>query len=175
MILGLGLTQNLTGIVTVFLSRHKARVRAIPLLWALSVFILQIQFWWAVNELEGVVMAWTMPRFVIAVLLPLALFGASAIMLPKKQIEEETDQAVLFERDGRWGLVCLSAYGALAMVANYLLFDSPPWSSSALMAVQAILPATYLVLRSARSRAVVTMAHLAAVVAALVWLSPSQY
>lgn len=175
MLLGLGVTQLLSGFVTVFLSRHKAKVRAVPLVWAASVFVLQLQFWWGVNELEGLVKTWSLRMFVVAILLPLSLFGAAAIMLPKKPVEEETDQGALFERDGRWGLVCLSLYGVLAMIGNSVLFGVSPWSESALMGLQAVLPAAYLSLKTQRAKEVVTLGHFVVVLVAMWRLSPNAY
>ncbi len=51
-VLGLGLTRLLLGALYVFRARERQRVHWIPILWAASIFLFQIQYWWAVFELR---------------------------------------------------------------------------------------------------------------------------
>lgn len=176
MLLGLGVTQLLSNLVTLFLSRRKVKIRVVPLLWVVSTLVLQLQFWWAVNELEALIQKWSFRMFIVALLLPLSLFLAAAVVLPKKEIDEESDLAELFERDGRWGLVGLAAYGVLAIFANYDLFGASPWSiPTAVMGSQAALAVAYVCLKSDRSKAIVSVAHLAVALVATTLLSPKEY
>jgi hypothetical protein len=175
LLLGLGVTRLLTGVVGVFQARSRATVRWVPLVWAAAIFITQLQFWWAIIELETLVKTWTIGHFASLLLLPLLLFVASALVLPQT-LDAEEDLATFFERDGRWGLVCLSAYSVLAIGANALLFDAGPLSwAGAVLAVEAALPAVYLAAKSERVRAGTTITYLFAVVAGAWMVSKHSY
>jgi hypothetical protein len=175
MLLGLGVTRLLTGLVGVFQSRAHVKVRWPPLVWAGAIFIAQIQFWWAVIELDHSVTVWTLGRFASLLVLPLLLFLASALVLPSASTVEE-DLEVFFERDGRWALACLSLYALVAMVANAWFFRTSPLSvSGAFLAVEAALPLIYLRAKSSTLRGWVTASYFAVVVVAAWVVSPHAY
>jgi len=175
LLLGLGVTRLLTGVVGVFQARSRATVRWVPLVWAAAIFITQLQFWWAIIELETLVKTWTLVHFGSLLLLPLLLFVASALVLPQT-LDADEDLATFFERDGRWGLLCLSAYSLLAICANALFFDTAPLSQAgAMLAVEAALPAVYLGAKTDRVRAATTVAYLLAVLVGAWMLSRHSY
>ena len=89
MILGLGITRLLASFVAVFRSRNRSRLDWIPLAWAFCIFIFHLQFWWAINELPGLVHIWTLSTFLALVGLTLLLFISAALILPYDELEEE--------------------------------------------------------------------------------------
>jgi hypothetical protein len=128
MLMTLGVTRLWSGLAGVFAMRKLATVRWVPLAWAAAIFLQQLQFWWAIIELEERVTTWTLPAFAGLVSIPLLFFAAAAILLPTPKPEAGTDLGIYFDEEGRWALVCMSAYGLIAMVDNALLFDTSPLS-----------------------------------------------
>ncbi|HIE5335828.1 TPA: hypothetical protein ACXNPF_005939, partial [Pseudomonas aeruginosa] len=51
MILGLSITRVLLCAMTVFRIRRTAQPDWVALAWALVLFLFQLQFWWALNDL----------------------------------------------------------------------------------------------------------------------------
>jgi|GEM_PF-3674649 len=67
MILGLGVTRLLAATVAVFRSRKRARLDWVPLAWAGCIFLWQLQYWWAIIELPGMIQHWTIGSFLMLV------------------------------------------------------------------------------------------------------------
>ena len=128
MILGLGVTRLLSAFVAVFRSRRHSKLDWIPLAWAGCIFLWQLQFWWAIIELPGLIRVWTLGSFLTLVCLTLLLFVSAALVLPSSELAEKDSLAASFDRDGRWSLVSLSAYFVLAVVADWVFWNVSPMS-----------------------------------------------
>ena len=85
-VLGLGLTRLLLAAVNVFRSRRRLKFDWIPLTWAAVIFLFQIQYWWAIFELSGLVENWTLLQFVTLLVMAMLLFVAGALVLPTAEI-----------------------------------------------------------------------------------------
>jgi len=176
MLLGIGVTRLLAAGVSVFRSRTHARLDWIPLVWAACVFLWQLQFWWAIVELERIVEVWTLGRFLLLVALALSLFVAAALVLPTNELAPGDSLRASFERDGRWALVALSLYFALALLVDWKLWEISPWSlEGALLAALIVLPLVALAARRRRHQALVAIAYLPLSIAAALVLSPGAY
>jgi hypothetical protein len=115
MVLGLGITRLLSALVEVFRSRETVKLDWVPLVWAGCIFLWQLQYWWAIIELPGLVNSWTPGAFVVLVSLPLFLFVSAALVLPPSKEGGTRTLRESFARDGRWALVSMSAYFGLAL------------------------------------------------------------
>ena len=122
MILGLGVTRVLSGVVAVLRSRRHATIDWIPLAWAASIFVLQLQFWWALIELANVERSWRLGDFLLLLGVPLALFAAAAFLLPSSELAPEESLAESFEHNRPFALGCLSLYAVLALLVDRALF-----------------------------------------------------
>ncbi len=127
-VLGLGVTRLLLGAVGVFRARRRQRVHWIPLVWAMSIFLFQIQYWWAGFELNALMENWTHGAFATLLSSAVLLFIAGALILPASADQERTTLFEYFEQDGRWALIAIAAYAALSIWANWLLFKTSPIS-----------------------------------------------
>lgn len=175
-ILGLGITRVLSGAVAAFRSRHRAELDWVPFIWAASIFILQIQFWWAIIELPQILPMWTLPTFMLLLAIPVLLFTASAMTLPAAELEAGDSLGTQFARDGRWGLICLSGYAVVAFTLNVTLFGSEPVSAShALLAVEFVMPLTFLASGKRQVRSAVAVLFLAVAVLQCWLASPKAY
>lgn len=81
-ILGLGITQILTGIADLVQRSGRVIVYWPHLLWILFVMLLQIQEWWILYELKDY-HPWRLPTFLFTILYPINLFILSRLLFPR--------------------------------------------------------------------------------------------
>ena len=124
LILGLGVTHLLLGILRVFGARHRQRIDWIPITWAAGIFLLQIQFWWSTFELVELLETWTQVTFSILLAHVIMLFVAGALILPTSIDQERETLQEHFRQDGRWALPALAIYSAIALLNNRLYFGA---------------------------------------------------
>jgi hypothetical protein len=171
MVLGLGVTRLLLGLVTVFRIRRTSPADWIPLAWAGIVFADQLQFWWALNQLPSIRPEFTFGDFLFLVALTLMLFLAAALLLPSRPEDETGGLGGYFERDGRYGLLALAGFLVLAFVTNVLFFDAPALALWSILDVPMIvLPVAAFLAPSRQMRAWITLAYLP-LQAADIWVS----
>lgn len=176
LVLGLGIARLLTSGVALFQSRRQAKLDWIPPVWAACIFLWQIQFWWSLIELSGTRQSWAIGHFLTLLALVLLLFVAAALVLPSEKLTTGSDLRESFRQDGRWALLFLSVYFALAAVADWLLWEVPVVSLvTAEQLLLALLPLVYLSLPWHSARVATTVVF----VLASLWLawdfSPDSY
>ncbi len=175
-ILGMGMTRLSSDAITLFRSRHNVQIDWIPLVWAVCIFIWQIQYLWAIIELPAIVQEWTLFDFFILLFLSLSLFVSAALVFPDNQLHAGARLEDNFLRDGRWSLIALSAWGFTAVLADLTLFNEPFLSRNVgLMAVIAIAPLIYLITHKRALRALITGSNLALTLWTAWVLSPKSY
>lgn len=138
MVLGLSVTRLLLGFLTVFRIRRGAPVDWVPLVWAGILFMIQLEFWWAINQLPSLQPTFSFPEFVFLVLLTMMLFLSAALMLPSRSEDEQFGLRLYYEQDGRYALLFLSSFLMLGFVVNSLLFKAPIVSMSTVIDVPMI-------------------------------------
>ncbi|SHG11420.1 hypothetical protein SAMN02745157_3639 [Kaistia soli DSM 19436] len=121
LILGLGVARILLASIALFRARGLVRIDWLPCVWAAIIFLQQITFWWSIEELATTIPRWTFPNFLLLVSLVLTLFLAAASILPSEGFSSGSLRD-FFERDGRWGLVALAAFNAIAIALNALFW-----------------------------------------------------
>ena len=104
LIVGLGVTRLLSALVDRFWDRGINKPHWIPLVWALLVFIFQMQFLWAAFELSSLIETWTVTAFVFILVYALTLFLAGVLVVPRVVVKQDTDAFSHFLKDGRWAL-----------------------------------------------------------------------
>jgi len=122
MVLGLSITRILLGLITVFRIRRTARPDWVALAWAFTLFLFQLQFWWALNDLSTIKKEFSFGEFLLLVSLTLALFTAAALILPSRSEDELDGLQVYFEQDGRYALLAICTYLGLGSVINIVFF-----------------------------------------------------
>jgi hypothetical protein len=128
-VLGLAVTSLLSSVLVVFKARKQVHFDWLPVAWAGAVFVLQVQYWWALFALRDV-SRWTLPIFVLLLLLALILFGAGGLILPTSIDEAQGDLREFFRNEGRWGVLALLPYYVVGLFANVLLWGQPLVSST---------------------------------------------
>ncbi len=89
-LLGLGITQIVTGIADIIHQWEKVSMYWPHLLWIVLVFFLQIQEWWLIYELRDY-KSWHLPVFLLMSLYPISLFILSRILFPINTVEPAID------------------------------------------------------------------------------------
>jgi hypothetical protein len=80
-ILGLGMTELLTGLGRLIERRRSARLYLPALSWAVLLLLIQIQTWWTVYGLRSH-SPWTFLQFFVLLLQPITLYLLSVLTLP---------------------------------------------------------------------------------------------
>lgn len=80
-VIGLGLTQLLTGIAELIHHWQRIRLYWPHVIWVILAFFLHIQQWWELYALRDIV-SWKLPVFFITILYPVNLFILSRILFP---------------------------------------------------------------------------------------------
>lgn len=120
MILGLGVARLLVSAVGIFRARRRATLDWVPLVWAATIFLQEVAFWWNLEEAASRVTAWTLPSFLLLVALVLALFLAASLILPFDEMTEGKSLRTFFEEDGRWALLALAAFNGAVALINFV-------------------------------------------------------
>jgi hypothetical protein len=170
------MTRLCSDAITLFRSRHSVTLDWIPLVWAVCIFIWQIQYLWAIIELPDLVKHWTLFDFFVLLFLSLSLFVSAALVFPDNQLHSGERLEDNFLQDGRWSLVALSAWGFTAALADITMFDEPLLSRDVgLMIAIAIAPLSYLISRTRSLKALIAVSNLALTLWTAWVLSPKSY
>ncbi len=161
MVLGLGVTRILLGLVTVFRTRARSRPDWLTLTWAGIVFAAMLEFWWAINQLAAIRTDYTFADFFFLVILTMLLFLAAALVLPSRSEDEDGSLRGFFERDGRYGLLALSGFFVVALAVNVFYFGESVASVWGILDVPVILgPCAVFLARPGRTVAWLTVLYL---------------
>jgi hypothetical protein len=139
MVLGLSITRLLLGLVTVFRIRRTSSADWVPLVWCAVLFVIQLQYWWAINGLPLLRSQYAFSDFLFLVSMTLMLFVTAALLLPSRSEDEREGLRAYFETDGRFALLSLSGFLLLAFVLNIFYFDEPVEAVWALLDVPMIV------------------------------------
>jgi hypothetical protein len=88
-ILGLGLTQLLTGVGRLIQARARVRAYWPALVWVGLLLLIHVQAWWAMFEMRAHA-PWTFPEFGVVLLTPTGLYLMAALVLP--DVAEATEE-----------------------------------------------------------------------------------
>lgn len=160
MVLGLSVTRLLLGLVTIFRIRRTSTADWVPLAWAGILFMMQLQFWWAINQLPLLRPTFSFLEFVFLVLLTMMLFLSAALLLPSRSEDEQHGLRSYYEMDGCYALISLSTYLTLAFAANLVFFGSQVVSVSSITDIPMIvLPVIAFFARRRRIYAGITLLY----------------
>ena len=82
-IIGLGVTQLLTGLGRVIRHRDQVRIDWLPLLWAFVLLVVFVQVWWSMFGLRNYT-GWTFGSFLFILGQTSALYLMAAVLLPEQ-------------------------------------------------------------------------------------------
>lgn len=89
-VLGIGITELLSGVQRLVQHRDRVRFHWLPLAWAGIIFIALVQWWWAAFGLRDR-MEWNFFSFLLVLLVPVLLYLAAALVLPSEKGSGQID------------------------------------------------------------------------------------
>ena len=108
-ILGLGITQLLTGLGRIVHARRRVTMYAPTVAWIIILLVLHVQMWWAMFGLRRHD-DWRFVEFLLVLMQPSLLYLMSALLLPTIPDEGRVDLRENYFEQSRWfyGLVLLT-------------------------------------------------------------------
>jgi hypothetical protein len=137
-ILGLGITQIVTGVADLIHQWERVKVYWPHLLWIILVFILHIQEWWATYEFRQF-SSWRLPTFLFVILYPINLFILARILFPFGFTEGLIDLRRFYYENFRKFFLWASILPVLAFLNEVLIVNSPVAEQLPKMAIPVVL------------------------------------
>ncbi len=133
-LLGLGITQLITGVADLFLRATRAKLYWLHMVWVLLVFFLHIQEWWSLYELRDEV--WSLPGFVFQLVYPITLFLLARLLFPFGMDGEPDPDTVRNHYLGNYRtfFFLISFLAANALLENHFI-RALPWRNQLLQMV----------------------------------------
>jgi hypothetical protein len=176
MILGLAITKLLSDAVTIFRSRHKSKIDYIPIIWAISIFLWQIQYLWAVIELSEMQYRWQLIDYILLIILSSLLYVSAALILPDSEPIIGDNYESTFMTNGKWALASLSCWAVIAYLFDLKLFNNTPLGQySILMIINAMTSIMALFTRKRSHKGVFAIIYLLLTIFTAWTLSPKSY
>lgn len=113
-VIGLAITQLLSGTARLIQLRHRVRAHATTFCWMATLFVIDTQIWWAAFDRRGAV-HWNFFAFLMFLAMPVLAFLASYLVLPELGDEDRPDLAASFDRNRPWFFGCLGAIAAMSL------------------------------------------------------------
>ena len=119
-VIGLGLSHLLTGVVGLAKARRRVRFYWVHLVWVALAFVGHVFLWWTMWNLR-LMKAWDFFSFLLLLMGPVLLFAAAAFLVPKVEPEKSVDLREYFyeNRGGFFGTG--ATFTALMSAENWLL------------------------------------------------------
>src|SRR5690349_8301075 len=123
-VLGLGITQIVSG--TADLIHHWERVKMYwpHLLWVVLGFFLNIQEWWVLFELRDLPQ-WRLPTFFLTIIYPINLFVLARILFPTIPPEGIIDIKDFYFKNYRKFFLLIAILAFVSFIDNVLVHDYP--------------------------------------------------
>ena len=119
-ILGLGVTQILTGIADLVHQNERVKIYWPHLTWIVLVLILHVQEWWVTFELRNLE-KWRLPLFLFVLLYPVTLFILARLLFPFGLNEGTIDLKKFYFENYRRIFLFGSVLAFLSIIDNLLL------------------------------------------------------
>jgi hypothetical protein len=123
-ILGLGITQIISGIADLIHNSERVRLYLPHLLLVLLVFFLHVQEWWAIYDLKSH-QAWRLPVFLFVSLYPINLFILARILFPTGITDSVIDLKKFYFDNYRKFYFFILLLAAVSAVENVLIHNYP--------------------------------------------------
>jgi hypothetical protein len=122
-ILGMGITQIVTGVADLVHQWHRVKMYWPHLLWIIVIFFLHIQDWWATYELQYFG-SLRLPTFLFVLLAPINLFILARLLFPATG-DSEVDLKAFYFANCRKFFLWASFLPVLSLLNNVLVTGHP--------------------------------------------------
>jgi len=121
-ILGLGITQILTGIADLIHKSERVTVYWPHLIWILFVLLLHIQEWWLLYELKGY-QPWRLPTFLFVIAYPINLFVLARMLFPFALKGKVIDLKLFYYKNCRKVFLIFAISAVLSILYNIFILE----------------------------------------------------
>lgn len=121
-VVGLGITQILTGVADIIQNSNKVKLYWPHLLWVTFILLLLIQEWWVIYELKDY-QPWRLPEFLLIMLYPVNLYILSRVLYPIKVKGKELDLKMFYFNNWRKIYLLLVTSAFLSIVYNMHILE----------------------------------------------------
>lgn len=135
-ILGLGITQLLSGVGRLLQARGHVRLYWPTLAWVAVLLVLHVQTWWAMFGLRTL-QTWTFAAFLLVLLQPIVLFLLSALVLPDPSSATADDLHAHYYFHTRWFFGLAAGLIVVSLMRDWVIAGRLPGSLN--LAVQVSL------------------------------------
>ncbi|NUS38170.1 MAG: hypothetical protein HOQ02_03995 [Lysobacter sp.] len=118
-IVGLALTQLLSGAARLIQLRRRIAMHPATLCWMALLFLIDVQVWWVAFERRQA-MQWTFFAFLLYLLIPIGVFLLSYLILPDLGDEDAPDLRANFEDNRTWFFGLLAALPLVSLAEQAL-------------------------------------------------------
>ena len=119
-ILGMGITQILTGVSAMVLRWDSVKTYWPHTIWMILIFVFHIQEWWVTYELRTYEY-WRLPVFIFIILYPVNLYLLARIIFPHKWNTRETDMRVFYFQNCRKIFGFVMTLSTLSILSNLVI------------------------------------------------------
>jgi hypothetical protein len=125
LVLGLGITNLLTGLALLVRQRRRVALYWPVPVWIITLFLIHVQTWWAMFGLRTIV-HWGFGAFLIILLQPVALFVMTALITPDLSGPAPVDLRAAYFRENRWFFSALLMALCASLAKNRILYGAFP-------------------------------------------------
>ena len=146
-ILGLGITCLFDGVSKLIQNKRSYKVYWVHLIWALFVFLLQLNYWWGLWIYIPSVSDWTFILYIIIIIPAIILFIMSDMMFPNNLIEAEATfnlKLYYYETLRTPLFLLLGSYFFLTGLVRFIVEIDPLLSTNNLLRIVGLLIALLL-------------------------------
>lgn len=109
-IVGLGIAQLLTSFSEAIRSRIDHPLHWMPFAWGIPILLFSVQYWFALFDLDSAIQDWNWSWYLQMLAMAIALFMASALILPPRKTAAKGGLLEDFTTHGRYSLLALVTY-----------------------------------------------------------------
>jgi hypothetical protein len=124
-ILGLGITQLVTGLGRLIQARDRVRIYWPAVEWTGLLLLIHVQTWWAMFGLRNVG-AWTFAQFFVVLLQPIVLSLLAALVLPDISADTHADLRASYYAQSRWFFSLTVLLLIVSLVKDLMISGSLP-------------------------------------------------
>lgn len=170
LILGLSIAHMLGSVTQLVRSRGEVRWHWLPIAWALSIFLLHVQFWIALFHLGEMVGDWSWDWFIPVLLLAMLLFMGGSLVLPTLQRDQSHGLLDDFIEKGRVALIPTGLYLLLWIPVNVRIGADWMSSMNGLDVVLAAIASIAFQTKNSRIRSVASIVFLLLTALGVFWV-----
>jgi len=125
-ILGLGVTQIVTGVADIIHQWERVKLYWPHMLWIVFVFFLHVEEWWVIYDLREIE-TWALPMFLFVILYPINLFILARILFPFGATDSNTDFKDFYFNNYRKFFIWVILLSLLSLLENIFIEDYNIW------------------------------------------------